>query len=80
MKHVITMLLITVPASLGGQSIASGLDLRTLVVSEPDFTFTRRQLEELYTGRTAAVLLTPTVLSAGAVGIAQAAGQHAAAG
>src|SRR6266699_3785415 len=25
MKHVITMLLITVPASLGGQSIASGL-------------------------------------------------------
>jgi aspartate/methionine/tyrosine aminotransferase len=39
------------------QSIASGLDLRTLAVGEPDFAFTRRQLEELYTGRTAAVLL-----------------------
>ena len=39
------------------QSIASGLDLRTLVVSEPDFTFTREQLEELWTPRTAAVLL-----------------------
>jgi aminotransferase len=39
------------------QSIASGLDLRTLAVSEPDFTFTRQQLEELHTPRTAAVLL-----------------------
>src|SRR5260221_2388548 len=39
------------------QSIASGLDLRTLAVWEPDFAFTRRQLEELYTERTAAVLL-----------------------
>ncbi len=39
------------------QSIASGLELRTLAVSEPDFTFTRRELEELYTPRTAALLL-----------------------
>jgi aspartate/methionine/tyrosine aminotransferase len=39
------------------QSIASGLDLRTLTVSEPDFTFTLQQLEELCSPRTAAVLL-----------------------
>jgi aspartate/methionine/tyrosine aminotransferase len=39
------------------QSIASGLDLRTLAVSEPDFAFTRQQLEELHSVRTAAVLL-----------------------
>ncbi len=39
------------------QSIASGLELKTLVVSEPDFTFSRRQLEALCTPRTAAVLL-----------------------
>src|SRR6266436_8471378 len=39
------------------QSIASGLELRTLVVSEPDFTFSRGQLEALCTPRTAAVLL-----------------------
>src|SRR5205809_7643424 len=39
------------------QSIASGLELKTLVVSEPDFTFSRRQLEKLRTPRTAAVLL-----------------------
>jgi hypothetical protein len=37
------------------------------------------QLQTLTARLTAAVLLTPTVLSAGAVGIAQAAGQHAAA-
>jgi aspartate/methionine/tyrosine aminotransferase len=39
------------------QSIASGLELRTLEVREPNFAFTREQLEDLYTPRTAAVLL-----------------------
>jgi aminotransferase len=39
------------------QAIASGLELRTLEVAEPDFAFTREQLESLYSPRTAAVLL-----------------------
>ncbi|HTR35144.1 MAG TPA: pyridoxal phosphate-dependent aminotransferase [Bryobacteraceae bacterium] len=39
------------------QSIAAGVHLRTLVTSEPDFAFTRSQLEALLTPRTAAVLL-----------------------
>src|SRR5262249_10912814 len=39
------------------QAIASGLELRTLVVSEPDFTFSRDQLEELWSERSAVVLL-----------------------
>src|SRR5437879_2070143 len=44
------------------QSIASGLELKALVVSEPDFTFSRGQLEALCTPRTAAVpLCTPCI-------------------
>jgi aspartate/methionine/tyrosine aminotransferase len=39
------------------QSIVSGLQLRILETSEPHFSFTREQLEKLYTPRTAAVLL-----------------------
>jgi aminotransferase len=39
------------------QSIASGLDLKTLEVWEPDFTFSREDLERLYSPRTRAVLL-----------------------
>jgi aspartate/methionine/tyrosine aminotransferase len=39
------------------QSIAAGVELRTLEVREPDFGFTREQLESLATPRTAAVLL-----------------------
>jgi aspartate/methionine/tyrosine aminotransferase len=39
------------------QSIASGLELRTLEVSEPDFAFDRADLEALSSPRTAAVLL-----------------------
>src|ERR1700692_3994609 len=39
------------------QSIASGVQLKTLEVSEPDFGFTRSQLESLWTPATAAVLL-----------------------
>jgi L-glutamine---4-(methylsulfanyl)-2-oxobutanoate aminotransferase len=39
------------------QSIASGVQLKTLEVSEPDFAFTQEQLESLWTPATAAVLL-----------------------
>src|SRR6266853_1025717 len=39
------------------QSIASGLRLRTVETVEPDFGFTREQLEALYGPRSAAVLL-----------------------
>jgi aminotransferase len=39
------------------QSIVSGVDLRILETSEPDFSFTRAQLDSLVTPRTAAVLL-----------------------
>jgi len=39
------------------QAIAAGVELRTLEVREPDFTFTRDDLEGLCSGRTAAVLL-----------------------
>jgi aminotransferase len=39
------------------QAIASGVVLKTLEVWEPDFTFTRADLEALITPRTAAVLL-----------------------
>jgi aminotransferase len=39
------------------QSIASGVRLKTLEVSEPDFAFTREQLEALWTPLTAAILL-----------------------
>ena len=39
------------------QSIASGVRLKTLEVCEPDFAFTREQLEELWTPATAAILL-----------------------
>ena len=39
------------------QSIVSGLQLRILETCEPDFSFTRQQLEGLYTPQTAAVLL-----------------------
>lgn len=39
------------------QSIASGLELRTLEVGEPDFSFTRDQLEALWSPKSAAVLL-----------------------
>jgi aspartate/methionine/tyrosine aminotransferase len=39
------------------QSIASGVRLKTLEVSEPDFAFTRDQLEALWTPATAAILL-----------------------
>ena len=39
------------------QSIAAGLELKTLEVREPDFGFTAAQLEALYSPRTAAVLL-----------------------
>ncbi len=39
------------------QAIAAGLELKTLDVSEPDFGFTRDQLEDLCSPRTAAVLL-----------------------
>ncbi len=39
------------------QAIAAGLELKTLEVAEPDFAFTREQLEDAYSPRTAAVLL-----------------------
>jgi aminotransferase len=39
------------------QAIASGVELRTLEVREPDFTFTRAELDSLVSPRTAAVLL-----------------------
>jgi len=39
------------------QSIVSGLRLRTLETGEPDFSFTREQLEKLHNFDTAAVLL-----------------------
>ncbi len=39
------------------QAIASGLELKTLEVGEPDFSFTREQLEALWSPRTAAILL-----------------------
>jgi aminotransferase len=39
------------------QAIASGVDLKTLEVWEPDFAFSRADLEALRTERTAAVLL-----------------------
>ncbi len=39
------------------QSIASGLTLRTIEVSEPDFGFSKAELEAQFTERTAAVLL-----------------------
>jgi aspartate/methionine/tyrosine aminotransferase len=39
------------------QSIVSGLQLRILETAEPDFSFSREQLERLYTPQTAAVLL-----------------------
>ncbi|MBI1788699.1 MAG: pyridoxal phosphate-dependent aminotransferase [Acidobacteria bacterium] len=39
------------------QAIASGLELKTLEVQEPDFAFTRGQLEALWSPRSAAVLL-----------------------
>jgi len=39
------------------QAIASGVELKTLEVWEPDFSFSRDQLEELYTARTSALLL-----------------------
>lgn len=39
------------------QAIASGVELKTLEVCEPDFSFTRADLEMLATARTAAVLL-----------------------
>ena len=39
------------------QAIAAGLELKTLEVWEPDFSFTREQLEQLRSRRTAAVLL-----------------------
>jgi aspartate/methionine/tyrosine aminotransferase len=39
------------------QSIASGVRLKTLEVCEPDFAFTRDQLEALWTPATAAILL-----------------------
>lgn len=39
------------------QAIAAGLNLKTLEVAEPDFAFTRQQLEQLRTKRSAAVLL-----------------------
>ncbi len=39
------------------QSIASGVQLKTLEVSEPDFSFTRSDLESLWTPAAAAVLL-----------------------
>jgi aminotransferase len=39
------------------QSIVSGLQVRSLETAEPDFSFTREQLEGLYTQRTAAILL-----------------------
>src|SRR5438067_5289587 len=39
------------------QAIASGVELKTLEVREPEFTFSRGDLENLLTGRTAAVLL-----------------------
>jgi aspartate/methionine/tyrosine aminotransferase len=39
------------------QSVVSGLDLRALETREPDFGFTREQLDALYTPKTAAVLL-----------------------
>jgi aminotransferase len=39
------------------QAIASGLELRTLEVREPDFSFTRADLEALRSSRTSAVLL-----------------------
>jgi aspartate/methionine/tyrosine aminotransferase len=39
------------------QSIVSGLRLRILETWEPDFSFTREQLENLYTPQTAALLL-----------------------
>lgn len=39
------------------QSIVSGLRLRILETHEPEFSFTREQLEDLYTPQTAAILL-----------------------
>src|SRR5215831_3204076 len=39
------------------QAIASGVELRTLEVREPDFTFSRADLESRLSKRTAAVLL-----------------------
>jgi len=39
------------------QSIVSGLQLRILETREPDFSFTREQLDHLYTPKTAAILL-----------------------
>src|SRR5271169_6097179 len=39
------------------QSIVSGLQLRILETREPDFSFTREQLESLYSPQTAAILL-----------------------
>jgi len=39
------------------QSIVSGLQLRILETCEPDFSFTREQLEGLYTPQSAAILL-----------------------
>lgn len=39
------------------QAIAAGLELKTLEVSEPDFAFTRQDLEALAGPRTAAILL-----------------------
>jgi aminotransferase len=39
------------------QSIAAGLTIRTLEISEPDFGFSKEQLERLANERTAAVLL-----------------------
>jgi aspartate/methionine/tyrosine aminotransferase len=39
------------------QSIVSGLQLRILETREPDFSFTRKQLEALYSSQTAAILL-----------------------
>jgi aminotransferase len=39
------------------QAIASGVELRTLEVWEPDFSFSPADLEKLHTGRTSALLL-----------------------
>jgi aminotransferase len=39
------------------QSIVSGLQLRILATQEPDFSFTREQLDSVYNPQTAAVLL-----------------------
>jgi hypothetical protein len=39
------------------QSIVAGLQLRILATQEPDFSFTREQLDSVYNPQTAAVLL-----------------------